>query len=89
MPLKWFWTILAMLVDFDWKKSHQIIVMYMGFHLVFTYLVAGPANKPSTKPATVPPHVPLAHIQRSASPIVARFGLCPMKTKLTEQATVV
>jgi len=78
-----------MLVDFDWKKSHQIIVMYMGFHLVFTYLVAGPANKPSTKPATVPHHVPLGHMKRSTSPNVAWFGLYPKKTMLTEQATVV
>jgi len=64
-------------------------VIYKGFHNVFGMLAAGPANKPSTKLATAPSHVPLAHARRTASPIPGRFGLYPMKSKLTEQAAVV
>jgi len=63
--------------------------MYKGFHLVFTKLVAQPAHKQSPKLPTVPPCDPLGHMQRSTSPIVAWFGLYPMKSKLTEQAAVV
>ena len=56
-------------------------------HLVFTKLVARPAHKPSTKPATAPPHKPLGRMQWPATPIVAWFGLYPMKSKLTEQTS--
>ena len=80
----------------SWKhyiSGFIMTVILMSFtrvsHLAFAQLVAGPATKPSIKLATAPPRVPPGLIQCPACPIIARFAPHLMKSKLTEQATVV